>query len=92
MGMPEESPSAAALSWRTHCRLCGSRKTKVWGNGRLTLAKHCPNQGCEMFGIPQLYSVKTVVTFDRLGRRHVAHREFTVRRRPQFIAPGGGPR
>lgn len=76
-------------SWRTHCTACGEKKAKVWGPGRTTLAKHCPNQACYQHGLPQLFAVKTIVTFDRLGRRHTAHKEFTVRRRPQFTAPAG---
>ncbi len=76
-----------ALSWRTHCTACGTKKSKVWGPGRSTLAKHCPNTLCHMHGIPQLFSVKVVVTFDRLGRRHIAHKEFAVRRRPTFPSP-----
>lgn len=75
------------LSWRTHCSACGSRKAKVWGPGRTTLSKHCPNESCGMHGLPQIVTVRTVVTFDRLGRRHVAHKEVAIRRRPTFTPP-----
>lgn len=80
----EDSPLRPTLSWRTHCTVCGQKKEKRWGEGRTTLAKFCPNNVCRMFGIPNLVSVRTVVTFDRLGRPHVSHKEMTIRRRPTF--------
>lgn len=83
--MDDASPQR--LSWRTHCRACGSRKKKVWGPGRTTLSKHCPNDACGMFGAPQMCLVQTVVTFDAQGKRHVSHKEVAVRRRPTFDAP-----
>lgn len=89
--MTASPPSRELRSWRTHCNACGERKVKVWGAGRATLSKHCPNDKCHMHGIPQLFAVKTVITFDRLGRRHTAHKEFTVRRRPQFSTDGLAP-
>jgi len=85
--MTTRAHSTPHLSWRTHCTQCGSKKTKVWGPGRTTLSKHCPNKACGMFGVPQLVTVKTIVTFDRLGRRHVAHKEVAIRRRPTFEPP-----
>lgn len=72
------------LSWRTHCPSCGHRKSKRWGEGRTSLSKFCANEGCGLFGIPHLVSVKTVVTIDRLGRPHVRHKEMAIRRRPTF--------
>jgi hypothetical protein len=75
------------LSWRTHCPGCGGKKSKRWGEGRQTLTKFCENPACSLFGIPNLVSVKTVVTIDKLGRPHVSHKEMTVRRRPTFV-PG----
>jgi hypothetical protein len=87
--MTESGSAPVTRSWRTHCRACGSRKAKVWGPNRSTLSKHCPNEACTVYGVPQLFAVQTVVTIDRLGRRHVSHRELTVRRRPQFEAPDG---
>lgn len=86
----EDSPLRASLSWRTHCNVCGTKKEKRWGEGRTTLAKFCANGDCRMFGIPNLVSVRTVVTFDRLGRPHVSHREMAVKRRPTFSPPATG--
>jgi hypothetical protein len=80
------SPLQPTLSWRKHCVACGSKKAKRWGEGRTTLAKFCPNEACGLHGIPHLVAVKTVVTIDRLGRQHVAHKETAIRRRPTFTS------
>jgi hypothetical protein len=80
--------SEKPLSWRTHCIGCASKKEKRWGEGRSTLAKFCPNPQCTLFGVPNLVAVKKIVTIDRLGRPHVAHKEMAVRRRPTFTPDG----
>jgi hypothetical protein len=85
--MTARTRSRPHLSWRTHCTQCGVRKAKVWGPGRTTLSKHCPNQTCGMFGIPQLVTVRTIVTIGPDGKRHVSHKEVAIRRRPTFAAP-----
>lgn len=91
MPLDEDCTTPAARSWRTHCQGCGQRKAKRWGAGRLTLAKFCPNEACRLFGIPQLVTIRTVVTIDRFGRRHTAHKEVAIRRRPQFTVAGALP-
>lgn len=60
---------------RTHCSGCGTQKAKRWGEGRLTLTKFCPNEACTLYGLPHLVTIAKVVTIDRLGREHVAHKE-----------------
>lgn len=86
VGSPFHAP--AGLSWRTHCPGCGQKKAKRWGERRETLAKYCANEQCQLFGIPNMVALKKVVTFDRLGRPHVSHKEMVVRRRPTFAPPG----
>jgi len=85
------STSGAPSSRRTHCSHCGTRKAKRWGDGRVTLTKFCPNDSCTLFGLPHLVAVATVVTIDRLGRRHIAHKEMATNRPSEPFSPEETP-